>query len=62
MSGFIFKCNLLPVESQQVEQGAGEQPKLTPRKLSLLNTTTQSVIQDLSFTSTVLAVRMNRKR
>ncbi len=42
--------------------GAGEQPSLTPRKLTLMNTTTQSVIQDLSFPSSVLAVRINRKR
>jgi len=41
---------------------AGEQPALTPRKLTLMNTTTQSVIQDLSFPSSVLAVRVNRKR
>ena len=41
---------------------AGEQPSLTPRKVTILNTATQSFIQDLSFPSSVLAVRMNRKR
>lgn len=41
---------------------AGEQPTLTPRKLTLMNTTTQAVIQDLHFPTSVLAVRMNRKR
>ena len=41
---------------------AGEQPSLTPRKVTILNTATQSFIQDLNFPSSVLAVRMNRKR
>lgn len=41
---------------------AGEQPVLTPRKLTLMNTTTRSLIQDLSFPSSILAVRMNKKR
>lgn len=35
---------------------------LTPRKLTLMNTTTRSLIQDLSFPSSILAVRMNKKR
>ena len=42
--------------------GAGEQPHLTPRKLSLLNTHSNAIIQNLSFPSTVLAVQLNRKR
>ena len=41
---------------------AGEQPALTPRKLTLMNTTIQSVIQDISFQTSILAVRLNRKR
>lgn len=41
---------------------AGEQPALTPRKLTLCNTTIQSVIQDISFQTSILAVRLNRKR
>jgi autophagy-related protein 18 len=42
--------------------GAGEQPSLTPRKLTLFNTHNNSVIQSLSFPSSVLAVLLNRKR
>lgn len=42
--------------------GAGEQPHLTPRKLTLLNTHSNSVIQSLSFPSSVLGVQLNRKR
>ncbi len=42
--------------------GAGLQPALTPRKLTLLNTATSEAIQDISFPSVVLAVLMNRSR
>lgn len=42
--------------------GAGEQPHLTPRKLTLLNSHSNSVIQALSFPSTVLGLQLNRKR
>lgn len=42
--------------------GAGEQPHLSPRKLSLLNTHSNAIIQNLSFPSTVLEVQLNRKR
>ena len=42
--------------------GAGEQPHLTPRKLTLLNTHSSAVIQALSFPSAVLRVQLNRKR
>ena len=35
---------------------------MTPRKLTLMNTTIQSVIQDISFQTSILAVRLNRKR
>ena len=48
--------------SLMVYVGAGEQPALTPRKLTLLNTTSQSVIQDVSLPTSVLAVRLNRQR
>ena len=55
-------AEMLECTSLMAFVGAGEQPSLTPRKLTLMNTTTQSVIQDLSFPSSVLAVRINRKR
>ncbi|KAI8477507.1 MAG: WD40-repeat-containing domain protein [Monoraphidium minutum] len=42
--------------------GAGEQPALTPRKLTVMNTSNEEAIQNISFASSVLAVRMNRQR
>jgi len=42
--------------------GAGEQPHLTPRKLTLLNSHSNSVIQSLSFPASILGVYLNRKR
>ncbi|KAG2449444.1 hypothetical protein HYH02_005591 [Chlamydomonas schloesseri] len=42
--------------------GAGEQPALTPRKLSVMNTTANRLIQELTYPTSVLAVRMNRQR
>lgn len=42
--------------------GAGEQPTLSPRKLTLYNTHSNAAIQSLSFPSSVLGVHLNRKR
>lgn len=42
--------------------GAGEQPHLTPRRLTLYNTHSNSVIQSLAFPSSVLGLQLNRKR
>ena len=42
--------------------GAGEQPTLTPRKLTLFNTHNNAAIQNLSFPSSVLSVLLNRRR
>eukprot|EP00299_Pterocystis_sp_00344_P013967 c6901_g1_i1.p1 GENE.c6901_g1_i1~~c6901_g1_i1.p1 ORF type:complete len:362 (+),score=42.44 c6901_g1_i1:30-1088(+) len=42
--------------------GAGDQPILSPRKLRLWNTATGSVASELNFLTSILAVRMNRKR
>ena len=42
--------------------GAGEQPALSPRRVSILNTAERSVIADLYFRSAVLAVRLSRAR
>ncbi|GFR50725.1 hypothetical protein Agub_g12982, partial [Astrephomene gubernaculifera] len=42
--------------------GAGEQPALTPRKLTIMNTSASRTIQELSYPTSVLAVRMNRQR
>ncbi|XP_021887319.1 autophagy-related protein 18b isoform X2 [Carica papaya] len=42
--------------------GAGEQPFLSPRRLCLFNTTTGTALRELNFLTSILAVRLNRKR
>lgn len=42
--------------------GAGQQPALSPRRLSVFNTTTDTLQAELNFVSSILCVRMNRKR
>ncbi|KAG8651869.1 autophagy-related protein 18b [Manihot esculenta] len=42
--------------------GAGEQPSLSPRRLCLFNTTTGTALRELNFLTSILAVRLNRKR
>ncbi|XXG51767.1 hypothetical protein AAC387_Pa03g0264 [Persea americana] len=42
--------------------GAGEQPSLSPRRLCLFNTVTGTAIRELNFLTSILAVRINRKR
>ncbi|TXG60887.1 hypothetical protein EZV62_012250 [Acer yangbiense] len=42
--------------------GAGEQPSLSPRCLCLFNTTTGNALRELNFLTSILAVRLNKKR
>eukprot|EP00164_Ancoracysta_twista_P002117 GFYU01002794.1.p1 GENE.GFYU01002794.1~~GFYU01002794.1.p1 ORF type:complete len:373 (+),score=56.93 GFYU01002794.1:221-1339(+) len=42
--------------------GAGEQPGFSPRQLTLWNTRTMTNICELNFVSSVLAIRLNKKR
>jgi autophagy-related protein 18 len=42
--------------------GAGEQPAFSPRRLQITNTKRQSVICELNFVTSILAVKLNRKR
>ena len=42
--------------------GAGDQPELSPRRLKVLNTSNHTCIADLTFVSTILAVKLNRAR
>ncbi|KAJ4816489.1 Autophagy-related protein 18 [Rhynchospora pubera] len=42
--------------------GAGEQPSLSPRRLCLFNTATGANLRELSFLTSIVAVRFNRKR
>ncbi|KAK9805371.1 hypothetical protein WJX73_007759 [Symbiochloris irregularis] len=60
--GAISLAEMLFSTSLMAYVGSGEQPLLTPRKLALMNTATQSSIQETSYTATILAVRLNRKR
>ncbi|THU47125.1 hypothetical protein C4D60_Mb09t12230 [Musa balbisiana] len=52
----LFSTNLLAIV------GAGEQPSLSPRKLCLFNTLTGSALRELNFLTSIVAVRLNRKR
>ena len=42
--------------------GAGEHPSYSPRRLQIVNTKRQSTICDLTFTTSVIGVELNRKR
>lgn len=42
--------------------GLGDQPDLSPRRLQIVNTKRQSTICELTFPTSILAVRLNRKR
>ncbi|XP_057415592.1 autophagy-related protein 18b isoform X2 [Lotus japonicus] len=52
----LFSSSLLAIV------GAGDQPTLSPRRLCLFNTTTGAALRELNFLTSILAVRMNRKR
>ncbi|KAJ2311155.1 autophagy protein, partial [Coemansia sp. RSA 2702] len=42
--------------------GSGDQPALSPRRLQIINTKRQSIICELTFPTTILAVKLNRRR
>ncbi|XP_066328953.1 autophagy-related protein 18b-like [Miscanthus floridulus] len=52
----LFGTNLLAIV------GTGEQPAMSPRRLSLFNTKTGASKRDLNFKTSILAVRLSRKR
>ncbi|KAL5539010.1 hypothetical protein UlMin_043906 [Ulmus minor] len=52
----LFSSSLLAIV------GAGEQPSLSPRRLCLFNTVTGMALRELNFLTSILAIRMNRKR
>ncbi|CAM6101249.1 unnamed protein product [Calypogeia fissa] len=60
--GAISLAEMLFSTSIVAVVGAGEQPALSPRRLNVYNTTTEASIAELNFVSSILAVRMNRKR
>uniref|UniRef100_A0A5B7BFV6 Putative autophagy-related protein 18b isoform X2 n=1 Tax=Davidia involucrata TaxID=16924 RepID=A0A5B7BFV6_DAVIN len=52
----LFSSSLLAIV------GAGEQPSLSPRRLCLFNTKTGTALRELNFLTSILAVRVNKKR
>ncbi|CAD7695509.1 unnamed protein product [Ostreobium quekettii] len=60
--GAVSLVEMLFCTSLMAFVGAGEQPALTPRKLVLMNTTSQKVIKELTFPAAILAIKMNRRR
>nr|GEU65662.1 autophagy-related protein 18b isoform X2 [Tanacetum cinerariifolium] len=52
----LFSSSLLAIV------GAGEQASLSPRRLCLFNTETGTALRELNFLTSILAVRVNRKR
>mmetsp|Transcript_47261 Transcript_47261/g.120573 ORF Transcript_47261/g.120573 Transcript_47261/m.120573 type:complete len:371 (-) Transcript_47261:355-1467(-) len=61
-AGAISVAEMLFCTSLLAFVGAGEQSTLTPRRLRVMNTATQTPIRDLTFPASVLAAHMNRKR
>eukprot|EP01119_Soliformovum_irregulare_P012131 TRINITY_DN3137_c0_g1_i3.p1 TRINITY_DN3137_c0_g1~~TRINITY_DN3137_c0_g1_i3.p1 ORF type:complete len:314 (-),score=42.49 TRINITY_DN3137_c0_g1_i3:192-1133(-) len=55
-------CEMLFASSFVAIVGSGDDPSLSPRKLQILNTKTQTSICELNFITPILAVKMNRKR
>ncbi|CAA6672229.1 unnamed protein product [Spirodela intermedia] len=52
----LFTSSLLAIV------GAGEQPSLSPRRLCLFNSTTGTTLRELNFLTSILAIRLSRKR
>jgi len=60
--GAVRIVEMLFCTSLLVVVGAGDTPELSPRRLKVLNTSNHTCIADLTFVSSVLAVRLNRAR
>ncbi|WOL19682.1 autophagy-related protein [Canna indica] len=52
----LYSTNLLAIV------GAGEQPSLSPRRLCLFNFLTGTALRELNYLTSILAVRLNKKR
>ncbi|XP_057767238.1 autophagy-related protein 18b isoform X1 [Salvia miltiorrhiza] len=52
----LYRTSLLAIV------GAGEQPSLSPRRLCLFNTVNGTSLRELNFLTSILAVRVDRKR
>ena len=60
--GAVRIVEMLFCTSLLVVVGAGDTPELSPRRLKVLNTSNHTCIADLTFVSSVLAVRLTRAR
>ncbi|XP_022749481.1 autophagy-related protein 18b isoform X3 [Durio zibethinus] len=61
VGGFII-VEMLYSSSLLAIVGAGEQPSLSPRRLCLFDTKTNAPLREMTFLTSILAVRLNRKR
>lgn len=61
-SGAFVVVEMLYSSSLLAIVGGGEQPSLSPRRLCLFNTTKGTALRELNFLTSVLAVRLNKKR
>uniref|UniRef100_A0A6M2EUU3 Autophagy-related protein 18b n=1 Tax=Populus davidiana TaxID=266767 RepID=A0A6M2EUU3_9ROSI len=61
-SGAFVVVEMLYSSSLLAIVGGGEQPSLSPRRLCLFNTTTGTALRELNFLTSILAVRLNKKR
>ncbi|RKP13495.1 WD40-repeat-containing domain protein [Piptocephalis cylindrospora] len=62
MNGGMGVVEMLFCTSLVALVGAGEQSNFSPRRLQIINTKRQSTICELTFPTTVLAVKLNRRR
>ena len=60
--GAVRIVEMLFCTSLLVVVGAGDTPELSPRRLKVLNTSNHTCIADLTFVTSILAVRLNRAR
>ncbi|KAH7546087.1 hypothetical protein FEM48_Zijuj01G0163500 [Ziziphus jujuba var. spinosa] len=58
----LFSSSLLAIVGAVIVSILLVQPSLSPRRLCLFNTTTGHPLRELNFLTSILAVRMNRKR
>ncbi|KAH6785840.1 hypothetical protein C2S51_038295 [Perilla frutescens var. frutescens] len=60
--GELIIVEMLYITSLLAIVGAGEQPSLSPRRLCLFNTVNGTSLREINFLTSILAVRVDRKR
>lgn len=58
----VLQCSLTLPAHYLLRLFLTQQPSLSPRRLCLFNTKTGTALRELNFLTSILAVRMNRKR